>query len=172
MAKLVTLKKRAEFLRLRGGDRWACPSFVVESKPTLAPAGRSGQPQPSPPRTRRPVAAGGSPADVGTLSSDGRPTAEPVPGETPGAPPSPATPARFGFTITKQIGNAVTRNLLRRRFKAIVTGPAGMHARRGYDYVIVVRQGAIDRSFVDLTKDLEQAFQRVHHPRPAKRRKT
>lgn len=31
---LVTLKKRAEFLRIRGGARWATPSCVVEAKAT------------------------------------------------------------------------------------------------------------------------------------------
>jgi ribonuclease P protein component len=30
---LTTLKKRAEFLRLRGGARFATPSFVLETKP-------------------------------------------------------------------------------------------------------------------------------------------
>ena len=38
---LVTLKKRAEFLRLRGGARCASPGFVLETKPRpdAAPAG-------------------------------------------------------------------------------------------------------------------------------------
>ena len=31
--KPATLKKRAEFLRLRGGPRWATPGFVLEAKP-------------------------------------------------------------------------------------------------------------------------------------------
>lgn len=30
---LVTLKRRAEFLRIRGGARWATPAFVLEAKP-------------------------------------------------------------------------------------------------------------------------------------------
>jgi ribonuclease P protein component len=30
---LVTLKKRAEFLRVRGGARWSTASFVLETKP-------------------------------------------------------------------------------------------------------------------------------------------
>ncbi len=30
---LATLKKRAEFLRVRGGSRWSCASFVLETKP-------------------------------------------------------------------------------------------------------------------------------------------
>ncbi|MGI9405798.1 MAG: ribonuclease P protein component [Hyphomicrobiaceae bacterium] len=28
-----TLKRRADFLRLRGGKRWSCAAFVLESKP-------------------------------------------------------------------------------------------------------------------------------------------
>jgi ribonuclease P protein component len=33
---LITLKKRAEFLRIRGGARCATPSFVLETKPRAA----------------------------------------------------------------------------------------------------------------------------------------
>lgn len=36
-----TLKKRAEFLRLRGGARFATPSFVLETRPRVAGSGRS-----------------------------------------------------------------------------------------------------------------------------------
>ena len=35
---LDTLKKRAEFLRLRGGARFATPSFVLETRPRMTPA--------------------------------------------------------------------------------------------------------------------------------------
>lgn len=38
---IETLKKRAEFLRLRGGARFATPSFVLETKPRV-PAPREG----------------------------------------------------------------------------------------------------------------------------------
>lgn len=31
--ELATLKKRAEFLRVRGGARWSCASFTLEGKP-------------------------------------------------------------------------------------------------------------------------------------------
>jgi ribonuclease P protein component len=30
--KLVTLKVRREFLRIRGGARWSCTNFVIETK--------------------------------------------------------------------------------------------------------------------------------------------
>jgi ribonuclease P protein component len=31
--RLVTLSRRQEFLRVRGGGRWSCDAFVVEGKP-------------------------------------------------------------------------------------------------------------------------------------------
>lgn len=36
---VATLKKRAEFLRLRGGARFATPSFVLETRPRVAGSG-------------------------------------------------------------------------------------------------------------------------------------
>ncbi|MGQ0674076.1 MAG: ribonuclease P protein component [Hyphomicrobium sp.] len=39
---LVTLKKRSEFLRLRGGSRCAKDTFVLESKPRTAEPGPPG----------------------------------------------------------------------------------------------------------------------------------
>jgi ribonuclease P protein component len=36
--RLATLKKRSEFLRLRGGARFATPSFVMETRPRTAAA--------------------------------------------------------------------------------------------------------------------------------------
>jgi ribonuclease P protein component len=30
--RLVTLKRRAEFLRVRGGSRWTTPGFVLEGR--------------------------------------------------------------------------------------------------------------------------------------------
>jgi ribonuclease P protein component len=35
---LSTLKKRAEFLRVRGGPRWSTPAFVLEARPRPAAA--------------------------------------------------------------------------------------------------------------------------------------
>lgn len=34
---LATIKKRADFLRLRGGVRWSGPAFLLEGKPRLPP---------------------------------------------------------------------------------------------------------------------------------------
>lgn len=70
---------------------------------------------------------------------------------------------RFGFTITKKIGNAVTRNRIRRRLKAALVDPASRLAAPGHDYVIIARTAAFDIPFATLQKDLERALQRVHH---------
>ena len=41
--RLFTLKKRAEFLRLRGGARWANACFVLETKPRTETEVAAGQ---------------------------------------------------------------------------------------------------------------------------------
>lgn len=37
-----TLRRRSEFLRVRGGGRWASAAFVLEGKPRVAPVSGSG----------------------------------------------------------------------------------------------------------------------------------
>lgn len=70
--------------------------------------------------------------------------------------------ARFGFTITKKIGNAVTRNRIRRRLKAAFAATAEGHARPSCDYVIVARHAALDRPFAALLEDVARAFAALH----------
>jgi ribonuclease P protein component len=70
--------------------------------------------------------------------------------------------ARFGFTITKKIGNAVTRNRIRRRLKAAFAASAWQHARSTCDYVIVARIAALDRPFTLLLEDVARAFTALH----------
>jgi ribonuclease P protein component len=70
---------------------------------------------------------------------------------------------RYGFTITKKIGNAVTRNRIRRRLKAALAAMTGPPPPAPHDYVLVARRAAFDIPFATLQKDLERAMQRVHH---------
>jgi ribonuclease P protein component len=76
--------------------------------------------------------------------------------------PNGADGARFGFTITKKIGNAVTRNRIRRRLKAAFAGSAAQNARPTCDYVIVARIAALDRPFALLLEDVARAFTALH----------
>jgi ribonuclease P protein component len=78
--------------------------------------------------------------------------------------------ARFGFTATKSLGGAVVRNRARRRLKEAVRRAGPYHALAGYDYVLIAREGTVQRRFTALIKDLERAFAEIHTPSPAKRR--
>jgi ribonuclease P protein component len=78
--------------------------------------------------------------------------------------------ARFGFTATKGLGGAVVRNLARRRLKEAVRVAGPSHAMAGYDYVLIAREGTVQRRFTELIKDLERALVRVHQPSPTKKR--
>jgi ribonuclease P protein component len=84
---------------------------------------------------------------------------------------SPALPevARFGFTVSKQVGGAVERNRIRRRLKAAVRGILPDHTRRDFDYVLIARRPALDAAFAALVSDLVEALRRVHTRKPRPR---
>jgi len=67
-------------------------------------------------------------------------------------------PPRFGFTVTRKIGNAVVRNRVRRRLKEAVRLIGRSAAIPGTDYVLVGRAGALDRSFDRIIADLAGAL--------------
>ena len=69
--------------------------------------------------------------------------------------------ARFGFTVTKKLGNAVRRNRIRRRLKAAISETAGGGALSGYDNVVVSRSAAFDMPFCDLKHHFSGAFGRI-----------
>ena len=71
-------------------------------------------------------------------------------------------PVRFGFTVSKKVGNAVERNRVRRRLKEIVrlADPKPLHA--GHDYVLVGRQAALKLPFERITQDFAGALRRAH----------
>jgi len=112
-ARIATLKRRPEFLRIRKGARVATPGFVLEAK-------------------RR------------------------------GDENVPADGARFGFTVSKKVGNAVERNRIKRRLKAAVRDVVRDHSRSDFDYVLIARRAALDAGFAALVSDLIKALGRVH----------
>jgi ribonuclease P protein component len=76
-------------------------------------------------------------------------------------------PVRFGFTVSKKVGNAVERNRVRRRLKEIVR-LADPKPRQdgsflaGHDYVLIGRQAALKLPFERMTNDFAGALIRVH----------
>lgn len=71
-------------------------------------------------------------------------------------------PARFGFTVSKKVGNAVERNRVRRRLREIVRLSAATRLRAGHDYVLIGRRAALNLPFARMTEDFEGALRRVH----------
>ena len=110
---LNRLKKRAEFLAVRGGRRWSGPAFLMEGK---APRNQPDQPVETPPH------------------------------------------ARFGFTITKKLGGAVARNRIRRRLSHALREAIRIEKPAPYDYVVVARLPALDRTYTALVTDFVSAL--------------
>ena len=71
-----------------------------------------------------------------------------------GAEDEAGADARFGFTVTKKMGNAVVRNRIRRRLREAVrlAGAAVADPRR--DFVLVGRRPALDMPFADLVAEV------------------
>ena len=102
--KLQTIKKRKDFLSVRGGYRVRTPLFALEARQRRADA--------------------------------------------------PPTGPRFGFTVTKKIGNAVTRNRIRRRLKHAVKRLDVAQVLSGFDYVVVAFDGCGAAPFQTLSDEI------------------
>jgi ribonuclease P protein component len=72
----------------------------------------------------------------------------------PGAP-------RLGITVTKKIGNAVTRNRLKRRLRALAQTELAAAARDGVDYVLIGRDGGLSRPWPDMVADLKRGLGKI-----------
>ena len=71
-------------------------------------------------------------------------------------------PTRVGYTVTKQVGNAVVRNRIKRRLREAANKTFPLKSRPNHDYVIIGKHGALTQSFASILKDLEQALDHVH----------
>lgn len=64
---------------------------------------------------------------------------------------------RFGFTVTKKIGNSVLRNRIRRRLRAAVVEAGPVLPERPLDLVLVAREPAATLPFTTLVADVIRA---------------
>jgi ribonuclease P protein component len=87
-----------------------------------------------------------------------------------------------GFTASRKVGNAVTRNRARRRLREAARKLLPQHGLAGVDYVIVARQAApvapwtallddLQNALIRLRADLERgAESRPRNPRPRRKK--
>lgn len=78
------------------------------------------------------------------------------------------TPIRFGLTASKKTGNAVTRNRIRRRLRALALALLPQYGQSGYDYVMIGRIHTPQRSWSALQKDLSSALKAIHSDKSEK----
>lgn len=68
---------------------------------------------------------------------------------------------RFGITVTKRIGNAVVRNRMKRRFRALLRELLPEHGLTDTDHVVIGREGGVERDFAALRTELLAALSRA-----------
>jgi len=68
---------------------------------------------------------------------------------------------RVGFTVTKKIGNAVVRNRMKRRLRALTRELMPEQGISGADHVLIGRMGGIERPYSTLRDELVKALSKA-----------
>ena len=68
---------------------------------------------------------------------------------------------RVGFTVTKKIGNAVVRNRMKRRLRALARETLPDFGIAGADHVLIGRAGGIERDYSSLAAELKRALEKL-----------
>lgn len=64
----------------------------------------------------------------------------------------------FGFSVGKKIGNAVTRNRIKRQLKSIIDKK---DYQKGFNCIIMVRRNILDKSYNEMKKNLYEVFDKI-----------
>ena len=68
---------------------------------------------------------------------------------------------RIGITVTKKVGNAVVRNRIKRRFRALAAAMLPDAGMAGADHVLIGRLPAMTRDYSQLQGDLATALDKI-----------
>ncbi|MGH9317285.1 MAG: ribonuclease P protein component [Thermoanaerobaculia bacterium] len=80
-----------------------------------------------------------------------------------------AGPARFGLSVSRRLGGAVTRNRLRRRLREIFRRNREVFGSAPFDCVVNLRASAVGVAFSELEQDclsaVRRAVEKIRKPR-------
>jgi len=62
---------------------------------------------------------------------------------------------KFGFSVGTKIGNAVTRNYLKRKIKSIIDQN---NYKKNFNYIIMVKRSILNKKHEEIQKDLENVL--------------
>lgn len=68
---------------------------------------------------------------------------------------------RLGITVTKKIGNAVVRNRMKRRLRALAREVIAAQGADGRDHILIGRAGGVGRDFATLRDELARAVAKL-----------
>lgn len=64
---------------------------------------------------------------------------------------------RYGISVGKKIGNAVTRNTYKRKIRAIIDNYKKNYNNQ-QDYIIILRRSALDKTYQELESEFNKAM--------------
>ncbi|KQM63825.1 ribonuclease P protein component [Sphingomonas sp. Leaf17] len=68
---------------------------------------------------------------------------------------------RVGYTVTKKVGNSVVRNRMKRRLRELAREFLPIQGLHGADYVLIGRNGGIERDYALLRTEIGKALAKV-----------
>ena len=70
---------------------------------------------------------------------------------------------RVGYTVSKQNGNAVERNKIKRRLRVIAKNVIGKYGTNKWNYVIIGKKNSLIEDFKNLEMEMSKAIEKIHN---------
>ncbi len=69
---------------------------------------------------------------------------------------------KVGYTVSKQNGNAVVRNKIKRRLRVIAKNIIGEYGIKNWNYVIIGKKNSLIEDFKNLEFEMDTAIKKIH----------